>query len=83
MNDRDGQIGMDFTYAGIHYNVVHLRGLRRLQLWLKTSDASRWEIGHAKNIPEGMTPAQAAEIMRNFLVGDITHETYNELLPGK
>lgn len=42
-----------------------------------------WIFGHGKDIPEGMTADDVARIMRQYIVGEIQWDEYNELVPGR
>ena len=62
------------------YFVFHLESLARVQLWHRW--AGEWHIGHSKDIPAHMSAGVAAEYMFNFVTGEISHEAYNDALPG-
>lgn len=62
------------------YQVMHLESVGRVQLWYREFDG-KWTIGHGKDIPAGMTAGDVAETMRQFIIGDIDHVEYGELLP--
>lgn len=81
MSNHDGD-GRDFTHAGIRYNVVYLRGQNRVQLWLQSAPGQPWKFDHGKTVPQGMTVGQVVHAMRQFVTGQIDHETYNAMLPG-
>jgi hypothetical protein len=63
------------------YQVMELDTLGRVQLWYK-EPGQRWHVGHGKDIPSGSTAGEVAHLMRLFIQGDLSHETYNQLLPG-
>lgn len=63
------------------YQVMELDTLGRVQLWAQPY-GGRWEIGHGKDIPVGWTAERTADVMRQYVLEDISHETYNELLPS-
>lgn len=45
-------------------------------------DIGKWHFGHVKRIPEGWNIRQTAAVMRRFILGDMTQEEYNTLLPN-
>ena len=62
------------------YVVFHFESLARVQLWHRW--AGEWNIGHSKDIPAHMSAGVAAEYMYCRATGEISHEAYNEALPG-
>ncbi|ASZ75508.1 hypothetical protein KIW74_gp20 [Mycobacterium phage Kimona] len=72
---------MEFVFGGMRFQCLHLPTQNRVQLWLR-HHTQQWEFGHAKPVPEGMDPATVANIMRQFIVGEIDHAEYNRILPG-
>lgn len=71
--------GVGLTKA-YEYQSMELDTLGRVQLWYK-APGSKWEIGHSKDIPSGSTAENVANLMRLYVQGELTHETYNQLLP--
>jgi hypothetical protein len=62
------------------YQVMNLETLGKVQLHYK-APGQKWELGHGKDIPLGSTPENVANLMRLYIQGELTHETYNALLP--
>lgn len=60
------------------YQVMHLETLGRVQLCY--SDGRKWEVGHIVDIPASMTAGEVAQTMRRFILGEIDHAEYNQLL---
>lgn len=71
------QTGLTKPYR---YQVMELDTLGRVQLWYKAPDMTKWEIGHGKDISG--TAENTANLMRLFVQGELTCETYNQLLPA-
>ena len=72
---------MDFHHGGIHFQVIELPTLNRVQLWLRHESSDGWEVGHGKDVPTGRTAKYAAVTMKHFVTGVIGHDEYNHLLP--
>ncbi|MCA2331854.1 hypothetical protein JF714_15535 [Mycobacterium avium] len=62
------------------YQVMELPSLGRLQLWFK-QPGQDWVWGHSKEIPAGSTAEGVANLMRLFVQGELSYETYNQVLP--
>lgn len=73
-------VGMEFEHNGVRFSIVHLPGIHRLQVWMFPVNAKP-EVLHGKDIPEGMKPAEAANIMCRFITGELTLDEYSRLLP--
>lgn len=72
---------MEFPFGGMTFQCLHLTSLDKVQLWFRWRSRD-WQCGHAKPIPEGMDAASVANLMRQFIVGEISHDEYNRLLPN-
>lgn len=72
----------DFTHGGVRFNVLYLRSRRRVQLWY-SQGGYQWEFRHGKDVPEGMTAAEAIDLVHRYVTGAITAAYYNGALPGE
>jgi hypothetical protein len=73
----------EFEHNGVGFSIVLLPGLDRLVLEHKPSPSLDWEELHGKDVPRGMTTAEAVDLMRRFVTGGISAEDYNRELPGR
>lgn len=62
------------------YQVMELETLGKVQLHYK-APGQKWDVGHGKEIPQGMDVFDVAEAMREFVMGDLTLAEYNAVLP--
>lgn len=62
------------------YQITELDTLGRVQLWYQ-EPGKRWELGHGKDVPLESTPQTVADIMRRFILGELSHIEYNAVLP--
>jgi hypothetical protein len=73
--------GYEFQHDGWRWQVVQLPTMNRVQLWHLTPGDTQWRIGHGRDIPTGMSFERASKLIEWYIVGTLTHEQYNALLP--
>jgi hypothetical protein len=52
-----------------------------LRLWYLMPGETRWEIGHTKLVNGRMGLGAAAELMRRYVLGELSYDEYNGWLP--
>lgn len=72
------KVGLTDPYR---YQVMEIPTQGRVQLWYQ-APGMKWEIGHSKPIPDGMTAHEVALFMKSFVLGDLDHSDYNVVVPS-